>query len=465
MAKPTFEKSIYITRRRKLKETITQGIGLFLGNQESPMNYPDNHYRFRQDSTFAYFFGLQEPNLAAVINFETGEEILFGNDLTIDDIIWEGGLPKMQEKAESIGCDKSLPLSQLKSYIDALKDKKIHFLPMYRAENMKRLASLNGTIFYSSDIKFRSLIRADQGCSSFTWDKGRSWNCWNRRGMCSRIRYASYSMKMAVSGVKESDIAGIIEGIAAQYGGLSFPVICSQNGQTLHNHDHSGILKKGRLLLVDSGAQVKSLYASDFTRTTPVDGKFTSKQLDVYNIVLRTNNVVTRACKPGITYASMHTLASRTTTQGLIDIGLMKGDIDEAVAAGAHTVFFPHGLGHAMGLDVHDMEDLGQVHVGFDKDTRPSKQFGTSSLRFGKEMKKGHVLTNEPGIYFIPELIQLRKSEKKFTDFINYSKVEKYLDFGGIRIEDDILITEDGCRVLGERIPVTANEIEEIVGS
>jgi Xaa-Pro aminopeptidase len=273
------------------------------------------------------------------------------------------------------------------------------------------------------------------------------------------------AMKMAIAGESEQKIAGLVEAIPLKYGGhYSFPVILSQNGQTLHNHDHSGILQEGRLMLTDCGAETSMRYASDFTRTVPVNGKFTQKQKEIYQIVLDANNAATAASKPGITYQQVHLMAARVIAQGLKDLGLMKGDVDAAVKAGAHAMFMPHGLGHMMGLDVHDMEDLGQIYVGYDEVTRPIDQFGTAYLRLGRKLETGFVLTNEPGIYFIPALIDQWKADKTNTEFINFDKVNEYRDFGGIRLEDDLLITDSGCRILGERVPITIEEIENTVG-
>jgi Xaa-Pro aminopeptidase len=272
------------------------------------------------------------------------------------------------------------------------------------------------------------------------------------------------AMRMAKAGVWEQTIAGTIEGIANACGGMvSFPVILSQNGETLHNHDHSKTLQNGKLLLVDAGAEIGSHYASDFTRTIPVGGKFTPKQREIYEIVLAANNRGRELTKPGSTYLSAHLAAAEVIASGLKALGLIKGDVKDAVAQGAHALFMPHGLGHMLGLDVHDMEDLGQIYVGYDDEIRPVDQFGTAYLRMGRKLQPGFVITNEPGIYFIPALIEKWKTEKINTDFINFEKLEDYLDFGGIRLEDDILVTETGCEIIGDRIPITPDEVEAIM--
>ncbi len=273
------------------------------------------------------------------------------------------------------------------------------------------------------------------------------------------------AMMMAKVGETERNIAGSLEGIANSLGcSPSFPIILSQNGETLHNHDHSQVLKEGRLLLCDAGAESVSHYASDFTRTIPVGGRFTQRQKDIYNIVLAANNKAIEIAKPGIPYIQVHLESAKVIAAGLKELGLMKGDVNEAVINGAHTLFLPHGLGHMMGLDVHDMEDLGENHVGYDDEITRSDQFGTAYVRLGRKLQEGFVITVEPGIYFIPALLEKWKSEMINSAFINFDKVAEYIGFGGIRLEDDILITSKGCRLLGsKRIPITVDEVEKTV--
>lgn len=461
-----FDKNVYKNRRIKLADGIKEGVVLLLGNVDSPMNYPANTFHYRQDSSFLYFFGLDFPGLAGVIDTDSGEEIIFGNDLDIEDIIWMGPQESMAVKSESVGVAKTLPMQNLHGYIKAViqQGRKIHFLPPYRAENKIILEEILGiAIGRQKDFASIELIKAivdlrsvKEPCEIEEIEKA-----------CA-IGYQMHTaaMKMAVPGVWEQSIAGRIEGIAVSDGGmLSFPVILSQNGETLHNHDHSQILHKGRLLIVDAGAETGMHYASDFTRTIPVGGKFTQQQREIYDIVLAANNLATSLVKPGSTYLSVHLAACEVIAQGLKDVGLMKGDVKEAVANGAHALFFPHGLGHMMGLDVHDMEDLGQIYVGYDDEIRPAKQFGTAYLRLGRRLQTGFVITNEPGIYFIPALIDKWRSEKINSEFINFERLEQYKGFGGIRIEDDILVTATGSRIIGKRVPVLPEEIEKIVGS
>lgn len=459
-----FSSETYSSRRLKLKEKLSTGIILLLGNTDSPMNYTDNTFYFRQDSSFLYFFGLDFQNLAGIIDVESGEEIIFGNDVSMDDIIWMGPQESLRDKAERVGVKHTEPFKNLQSEIDkAIRaGRKIHFLPPYRAENKLLLNDLLG-ISASKQSAYASveLIKAVVDLRAVKEEQELN----EIRKACA-VGYQMHTtaIKMAKAGVWEQTIAGTIEGIANAGGGMvSFPVILSQHGETLHNHDHSGLLENGRLMLVDAGAEVASHYASDFTRTVPVGGRFTQKQREIYEIVLAANNRARELAKPGVTYLSVHLAASEVIASGLKDLGLMKGDVKEAVANGAHALFMPHGLGHMMGLDVHDMEDLGQIFVGYDNQTRPVNQFGTASLRMGRRLQPGFVVTDEPGIYFIPALNQKWKSEKINAGFIDFNRVESYLDFGGIRLEDDILITETGSEILGERVPVTIEEIEALM--
>lgn len=460
-----FKKEIYVNRRKELKKLVNKGIGLFLGNVDSPMNYADNIFHFRQDSSFLYFFGIEHPGLAAIIDFETGEEFLFGNDVDIEDIIWMGIQPTLKEKAEKVGVAKTFPFNKLAEEIKksvAVSKRPIHYLPPYRGESKIILGDLLGiNPSKVNDYRSLELVKAVIKLRSVK-DEGEI----SEIEKACAVGYEMHvtAMKMALAGEKEQNIAGTIEAIPLKYGGhYSFPVILSQNGQTLHNHDHSGTLQEGGLMLTDAGAESMMRYASDFTRTTPVNGAFTQKQKEIYQIVLDANNAATAMTKPGITYQSVHLHAAKVITQGLKDLGLMKGDVDAAVKAGAHAMFFPHGLGHMMGLDVHDMEDLGQIYVGYDDETRPIDQFGTAYLRLGRKLEEGFVITNEPGIYFIPSLIDKWQNEKINTNFINFDKVNNYRDFGGIRLEDDLLITDKGCRILGDRIPITIEEVKNTV--
>lgn len=457
-----FQKDIYVNRRARLIEKIDKGIILLLGNSEASCNYPSNTYKFRQDSSFLYYFGLNEPDLAAILDAETGEQILFGNNVDMDDIIWMGPQPTIAEKGEKIGIRKTEPLSGLEKHMKAAvaAGRKIHFLPPYRNHNKIMLNALLQIPF--ANLKEQASVELIKAVVDMRLIKDK-YELAEIEKACN-IGYAMHytAMKMAKPGMVEQELVGVMEGIAASEGSMpSFPIILSQNGETLHNHMHHQILTDGRLIVIDAGAETNMNYCSDFTRTIPSGGKFTQQQKEIYRIVAAANNASMEIIRPGITYTDVHLAACRVLAKGLTELGLMKGDVDEAVAAGAHALFMPHGLGHHMGLDVHDMEDLGQIYVGYDDTYRPSTQFGLASLRMGKMLHPGYVLTVEPGCYFIPALIEQWKQDGTNSSFINFDKLEDYYTFGGIRLEDDIAVTEKGCELLGaKRLPITPEEVE-----
>ncbi|MCG8412390.1 MAG: aminopeptidase P family protein [Bacteroidales bacterium] len=461
-----FKKDVYIERRRKLKEKLKTGLVLFLGNKESSFNYPDNTYHFRQDSNFLYFFGLDIPSLAGLIDLDTGKEYLFGNDFSIDDIIWMGPQPKIKELAYKVGIENTEPLTQLENYLRNAKNqnRKIHVLPFYRGDSIIDFCNFLGINHtevenYVSIELIKSVVDLRSVKDAFEIEE---------LIKASAIGYKMHTtaMKMAKPGIYEQEIAGTVEGIALAHGGaLSFPIILSQNGETLHNHYHGNMLQEGKLMLTDTGAETPMHYASDNTRTVPVGGKFSQKQKDIYNIVLDANNHAISLIKPGVPYRDIHLESAKIIAQRLTDLGLMKGNPLDAVQEGAHAMFMPHGLGHMMGLDVHDMEGLGEDYVGYDNEIKRATQFGLRGLRLGRKLQKGFVLTSEPGIYFIPDLIKKWKAEKINSDFINFNKVEEYINFGGIRLEDDILVTENGNQMIGKRIPITVEEVEETMNS
>ncbi len=456
-----FESSVYSTRRNKLRSLVSSGIILLPGNPEAAMNYPANTYHYRQDSNFLYYFGLDHDGFAGVIDIDNNRDIIFGNDVDMDDIIWMGPQPSVKDQAARAGVSQTEPLGNLEGFVrDAISNgRKVHITKPYRGKVLIWLENLLG-VHHSQvkDFVSEELIRGIVTMRSVKEDA-------EIRELERAIDVAyimhTTGMKMAKPGVIEQEIAGAIEGIALAHGGpVSFPVILSIDGQTLHNHYHGNILKEGRMMVIDAGCESALHYASDITRTVPVGGKFSQRQREIYEIVLKANVDSIEAMKPGAYYKEMHLLAARTIASGLKALGLMKGDVDEAVAQGAHALFFPHGLGHMLGLDVHDMEGLGENYVGYDSTVSRSSQFGLAFLRFARKLEPGFVLTNEPGIYFIPALIDQWKSEGKFTEFINYDKVETYKDFGGIRIEDDVLVTAGGHRVLGKPIPKTVGDVE-----
>lgn len=460
-----FDALTYKKRRAALRERMTSGLVLLLANNEAPANYPDNTYKYRQDSSFIYFLGHSLPGYAAILDIESGEEIFFGDDVSMDDIIWMGPQPTVKELALQVGIEKVQPMSQLRTVIRGAlsKGRKVHYLPPYRFDNMMWIEELTGV--HTSLVKRNASLELIKAVISLRSVK-EACEIVEIDNACN-VGYEMHTtaMKLCKPGVSEQYIAGVLEGIAASYGRMtSFPVILSQHGETLHNHDHSGILEIGRMMLTDAGAELMNYYCSDHTRTVPVGGKFNSRQRDVYSIVLAAHDRALDLAKPDVTYQYVHVEVCKVLAQGLKDLGLMKGDVNEAVAAGAHALFMPHGLGHMMGLDVHDMEDLGQIYVGYDDEVRPSTQFGLASLRMGRKLKEGFVITDEPGCYFIPALIDKWKAEKINTDFLNFDAIEKFKDFGGIRLEDDILITANGSRFLGDkRIPITISEVEDIM--
>ncbi len=432
------------------------------GNVDSPMNYKANTYHFRQDSSFLYFFGPDRQGLTGVIDIDDNKDILFGDDDDLNDVIWMGNRQSIRSLGEKAGVDESLPLSELEKILTQARDKgrKVHYLPPYRAEKLLRIENWTG-IHHSKVEKQASseLIKAVIKLRSIKSPEEIA-----EIEKAVDIAHAMHitAMKMARPGIYESEIAGTIEGISLSHGNpVSFPVILSINGQILHNHYHGNILKKNKIMVTDAGSESDMHYASDITRSVPVGGKFLPEQRDIYKIVLKALQESVKSARPGIPYKDIHLKAATIIAEGLKDLGLMKGDIQEAVSCGAHALFFPHGLGHMLGLDAHDMEDLGEDNVGYDDDIPRSDQFGLAFLRLGRRLQKNFVLTVEPGIYFIPALIDKWRSEKVFTNFINYNNLESYRDFGGIRIEDNVMVTSTGSRVLGTPVPQTVSEIEE----
>ena len=460
-----FTKEIYTNRRNQLRSDVGSGLILLPGNQEAIYNYHKNTYRFRQDSNFIYFFGLNKPNFVGVLDADTGEDWIFANDFDMSSIIWMGDMPKVSELAASVGVANSAPISELEKMIEKAvnEGRRVHFTDPYRSITRQQISQLVGYRYKSvNHFCSKELVRAIVKQREIKAD----YEIVEIEKACD-VAYLMHTeaMKMAKNvGTYEYQIAGRAQGIALEHNGtVSFPVICSINGQTLHNHYHGNAIKEGRMLVLDAGAELANYYSSDITRTVPVGGKFNERQKAIYEIVLDANLKSIATCKPGIKYRDVHFIACLTIAEGLKKLGLMKGDMLKAVESGAHALFFPHGLGHPLGLDVHDMENLGENFVGYDEETQRAKEFGLASLRFGKKLKEGFVMTIEPGCYFIPQLIKQWHDEHKFEDYINYDEVMKYLDFGGIRIEDGILITKDGCRVLGKPVPKTVADVEALM--
>jgi Xaa-Pro aminopeptidase len=457
-----FAAEVYIERRKHLTEQVEGGLILLLGNEESPMNYPDNQYPFRQDSSFLYYFGLDFPSLAGVIDIEQGQEYVFGNDLTVDDIIWTGPQPTLSESGEKVGILQTARLDELQAMLKkaAQQGRKIHILPQYKAENILKFGKLFGVHpekihSYASETLIKAVVaqRSHKSCEEIEQIKA---------ALDITYQMHTTAMKMLKAGLYEREIAGAMEGIAKSSGSrLAFPTIFSIHGETLHNHYHGNIMKDGDIIVNDSGAESDIHYASDITRTIPVSGKFSQRQKEIYTIVLNAQQKAIEAVKPGVEFRDVHRLACTVLASGLKKLGLLKGDIEEVVNTGAHTLFFQCGLGHMMGLDVHDMEGLGEDYVGYTDTVKRNPEFGWRSLRLGRALEPGFVITVEPGLYFIPELIDQWKADRKYSQYINYDMVEKYRDFGGIRLEDDVLVVENGCRLLGKRIPKTIEEVED----
>jgi Xaa-Pro aminopeptidase len=455
-----FTKETYINRREQLKKTVASGILLFLGNDECGMNYADNTYLFRQDSTFLYFFGLSYAGLSAIIDIDNDKEIIFGDELTIDDIVWMGTQPTLKEKSERVGVSCTQPSKSIEAYLKNAQSRgqQIHFLPTYRPEHKLKLMDWLGYMPAAQEASV-PFIRAVVNQRNY---KSAEEIVEIEKACNTTADMHIKAMQILRPGMKESDIAGALADVALSAGGnLSFPTIATINGQTLHNHYHGNIVKPGDMLLLDAGAETLMGYAGDMSSTIPVDKKFTSRQKDVYDIQVASHLAAVEALRPGIPFKDVYELSSRVIVEGIKSLGLIKGNAEDAVREGAHAMFFQCGLGHMMGLDVHDMENLGEVYVGYDGEPK-STQFGRKSLRLGRKLEPGFVLTIEPGVYFIPELIDLWKGEKKFTEFINYDKLETYKDFGGIRNEEDYLITENGARRLGKKIPLTTDEVEAL---
>jgi len=458
-----FSIDTYIQRRHRLKKDVANGLIVFLGNEESSINFKDNWYHFRQDSTFLYFCAVALPSLTAILDCDSGEDTIFGDELTIDDIVWTGPQPSIATLAEKSGITKTAPTNQLEVILKKAvsEGRAIHFIPPYREEHVTKLSAWTG----------RSLIEIRSG-ESVTLIKAiiaqrniktaeEIIELHKAVDLTSAMHLAA--MQYAKPGMKEAQIAARVNQVAlAGEGQLSFPVIMTKNGQVLHNHYHGNTIHEGDMVLCDTGAEIASGYAGDMTRTFPVAAQFTETQRELYQTVLNAHEAAIAALKPGVKYKDIHLLACTELAKGLTGAGLMKGNPEEAVAAGAHTMFFQCGLGHMMGMDVHDMENLGEPYVGYSETVKKSTAFGLKSLRLGKELEAGFVITVEPGIYIIPELIDRWKAENKYAEFLNYDKLESYKSFGGIRIEEDFVITANGADLLGKPVAKTVKDVEEI---
>ncbi len=457
-----FPRASYEARRSQLLDRFDNGLLLFLGNGESPMNYADNPYPFRQDSTFLYYFGLDQPDLAAVIDVDESEVVIFGDELTIDHIVWMGAVPTIAERAERVGVKTTRTRAAMNEVVTSAEKsgRRVRFLPPYRADNALLIHELFGVPpreavsrasrdFIQAVVDQRS-VKTDEEIAEL------------ERAVDTSVKMHTAAIRMARPGMLESEIAAEVERIAAADGGrIAFPVIATIHGETLHNHDHSNTLSEGDLFLLDAGAESSLGYAGDLSSTFPVSPKFSDRQRIIYEIQLAAYDAAVEKLGPGIQNREVHFTAARVIAEGMKDLGLMRGDIDDALAAGAHAMFFPCGVGHMMGLDVHDMEDLGEANVGYAGEAK-STQFGLKSLRLARELEPGFVLTVEPGVYFIPQLMDLWRSRNRCAEFLDFDAMEEWRGFGGIRNEEDFVITSDGARRLGTAKPLRIDEVEAL---
>jgi Xaa-Pro aminopeptidase len=457
-----FGQKTYTERRNALKEKVGKGLILLFGNDESTMNYTDNPYHFRQDSTFLYYFGIQRPGLAAVIDIENDRDIIFGDEYTVEDFVWMGPQPTIAETAERCSVANVMPFRELSVVVDKAKQvgQTIHFLPLYRPENKIKLLELTGIAPNEVATKFSvDLVKAVVSQREF---KSEEEIAELNKAVDVSVDMHVAAIKFAKPGMTEAQVTAEVHKIAVAAGGnISFPIIATINGQTLHNHYHGNTIKEGDLFLVDAGFENQMAYAGDLSSTFPVSKKFTAEQKEIYQLTLDAHQASIDALGLGIPFRNAHIAACTTIFDGLKAMGFTKGNASDAFEAGAHALFFPCGTGHMMGLDVHDMEDLGEVWVGYDGQPK-STQFGLKSLRLAKPMQPGHVVTIEPGIYFIPELIDQWRSQNMHNDFINWDKVDSYRNFGGIRNEEDFVMTENGAQLLGKPKPMTIDEVEAL---
>ncbi len=461
-----FSKQTYVERRALLRQRVGNGLIVLFGNNDSPVNYPSNGYKFRQDSSFLYYFGLQRDGLVGVIDADSGDEWLIGNDIDIEDIVWFGSVDSVADMAAQAGVAKSAPMGALKELVDKARSqgRKLHFLPPYRHDIMIQIMDLTG--IHPRDQRAAASLPLIHAVVAQRIVKSAEEVAEIERACAIGYEMHTTAMRLCRPGVTEQEIAGRISGIASSKGCIvSFPSILSMHGEIMHGYPSPRPLEAGRLMLCDCGAETNENYCSDNTRTTPISGRFDARQRDIYQIVVDAHDRAFEIARPGMKWWDVHFEAARVITEGLKALGLMKGNTEDALEAGAHAMFFPHGLGHAMGMDVHDMEGLGQTYVGFDDEVQPRlDQFGTNALRFGRRLQEGYVMTDEPGIYFIPALIDEWRASGHCKEFLNFDRIETFKDFGGIRLEDDLLITATGARYLGEKmIPYHIDELEQFL--
>lgn len=457
-----FQQKTYVERRKVLKEKVGKGLIVLFGNQEAPMNYTDNTYHFRQDSTFLYYFAISRPGLVAVIDIENDHEIIFGDEYTVEDYVWRGLQASIAEQAENCGITQVQPAAKLGPMLEGAKQKgqQIHFLPLYRADNKIKLQELIGVAPHEVATKCSiDLIKAVVSQREFKTEEEIA-----ELTLAVDVSVDMHiaAMRFAKAGMTEAQVTAEIHKTALAAGGnISFQIIATIDGQNLHNYYHGNTLKDGDLFLIDAGFENQMSYAGDLSSTIPISKTFSSEQREIYQLTLAAHQAAIDALGLGVPFRNAHMAACKTIFDGLKFMGLTQGNTDDAFEAGAHALFFPCGTGHMMGLDVHDMEDLGEVWVGYEGQPK-SKQFGLKSLRLAKPLQVGHVFTIEPGIYFIPELIDLWRSQNKFNEFIRWEKVNSYRNFGGIRNEEDFVMTQNGAQLLGKPKPKTIAEVEAI---
>lgn len=461
-----FDKEVYIQRRKELAAKIGNGVIWIMGNNESAMNYKDNTYPYRQNSNFLYYFGINQSDLNAVIDADTGEAILFGHELTMDDIIWMGEVEKLSSLAEKVGVTNLQSPEKLQSYIQEYISggRNIHYLPPYRLEHFEIIKNILNIDFNAqkenASIELIKAVIAQRSIKTAI-------------EIAEMEKSVNITKAMHLNAMQSTNpnlheyevVSEIVKTCKENNGYPAYGIIFSVRGEVLHNHHHYNLMNDGQLVLNDSGAENDMCYAGDITRTFPVNGKFTQQQKDIYSIVLEMEKESIKLVKPGITYRDIHLNANKILLQRFTELGFLKGNVEDMLTQGVAGLFMPHGLGHMIGLDVHDMEDLGENYVGYEEGQERATYLGLKSLRLARTLQPGFTLTVEPGIYFIPQLIEKYKSENKFVDFVNYEKLIPYYNFGGIRVEDNVLVTSEGYKVLGDYIPKEIEEIETLMSN
>ena len=450
----------YVRRRQSLREAVREGV-ILIPASTTAWRSADNRWPFRQSSHLLYLVPIIRPGLLLALDVDNGRDILFAPAEDPDDLVWHGPNPAIREEAAAVGIDDVRDGSDLPQFLNEVRGvgRPIHLPPIFQPGVREEVAGWLGIAPEGVQARVsEELIRAlgEQRLIKDEQEIGEIERALNVTAEMFRA-----AMQVARPGISEAAVRGemarVVLGANMTF---SFNPIVTVEGEVLHKETYHNTLADGDLLLIDAGVETPAGYASDITRTVPVSGTFTGRQREIYEIVLAAQLAAIAEIVPGASFRAVHDRASRVIASGLTKLGLMRGDPAEAVAAGAHALFFAHGLGHPLGLDVHDLHDLGD-EVAYDPDQPRSQKFGTRFLRFGRTVKQGMVLTVEPGIYFIPALIDSWRAENRHADFIDYGAVDRYRTFGGIRIEDDVLCEEAGSRVLGPDIPKLPHEVEE----